>query len=146
MRPHNNAAQANLAAALSQVANQFFARFKLRAGGLVAIKVSYQTNSERDIVQVVAVHMPAIDLAAPAVPHFYLAVAARCSVADHEMIGKAILHPPHLSMIIIERARVSLPCPAIVHDDKLPATPLYWRAANCFDDRTREIAILSRTA
>jgi hypothetical protein len=79
-------------------------------------------------------HMPAIDLAAPAIADFYLAVPARCSVANHEMIGKAVAHPADTPVIIIERARVSLPCSAVVHDDKLPTTPFYWRAANCVDD------------
>ena len=137
MRPHNNAAHANLPAALSQVANQFLGGFELRAGGLIAIKVSHKANSERDVVQIIAVHMPAIDLAAPTIAHFYLAVPARCSVANHEMISKAVVHPADTTVIIIERARVSLPCSAIVHDNKLPTPPLYWRATNCFDDRTR---------
>ena len=78
--------------------------------------------------------MSAIDLAAPAIAHFYLAVPAGCSVANHEMISKAVVHPADTPVIIIERTRVSLPCSAIVHDDKLPTPPLYWRAANCFDD------------
>lgn len=134
MRPHNNAAHANLPAALSQVANQFLTGFELCTCGLVAIKVSHQANAKRDVVQVIAVHMPAIDLAAPAIAHFYLAVPTRCSVANHEMISEAVAHPAHISVIIVERARVSLSCSAIVHDDKLPTTPLYWRASNCFDD------------
>jgi hypothetical protein len=134
MRPDENAAHANFPASLSQVADQLFARFELRACGLVAIKVAYQANAERDVVQVIAVHMPAIDLAAPAIAHFYLAVPARCSVANHEMISKSVAHASHISMIIVERARVALPCSTVVHDDKLPTTTLYRRAANCFDD------------
>ncbi len=134
MWSHHNIVHADFAAALSQVADQFFAGFELRACGLVAIKVSHQANAERDVVQIIAVHMPSIDLAAPAIAHFYLAVPGRRSVADHEMIGQAVLHPADMPMIIIERARVSLPSSAVVDDDKLPATPLYWGAANCFDD------------
>lgn len=78
--------------------------------------------------------MSAIDLAAPAITHFYLAVPGRCSIANHKMISKAILHPADMPMIIIEGARVPLPCSAVVHDDKLPATTLYWGAANFVDD------------
>jgi hypothetical protein len=73
-------------------------------------------------------------LAAPAIAHFYLAVPARCSVANYEMISKSVAHASHISMIIVERARVALPCSTVVHDDKLPTTTLYRRAANCFDD------------
>ena len=134
MWSHHDIVHADFAAALSQVADQFFAGFELRACGLVAIKVSHQANSERDVVQIIAVHMPSIDLAAPPVAHFYLAVPSRCSVANHKMISEAVLHPTDMPMIIIECACVSLPCSTIVDDDKLPATPLYWGAANCFDD------------
>lgn len=141
MRPDSDVVHADLTATLAQVANQFFARFELRAGGLIPIKVADQANPERDVVQVIAVHVSAIDLTAPAIAHFYQAVAARCSVTDHEMISKAIPHAAHLSMIIIERARVSLPRSTIVDDDKLPAPPLYRRAANRVDNRTCQIAI-----
>ena len=81
--------------------------------------------------------MPAVDLAAPAIAHFDLAVSRGCSVADHEMIGETILHPAHVPMIIIEDARVSLPRAAVVHHNELPAPPFHWRASNRVDDRSR---------
>ena len=134
MRPHGDVAPVDLAAAFSQVADEFFARFELRAHWLVAIKIAYQTNAERNVVQIIAVHMTAIELAPPAIAHFDLAVARGRSVADHEMVGKTILHPADVPMIIIENARVSLPRAAIVHHNELPAAPFHWCASDGFDD------------
>jgi hypothetical protein len=134
MRPHRDIASVDFAAAFSQVTDEFFARLKLRARWLIAIKIAYQANAERDVVQIIAMHMAAIDLAPPAIAYFDLPVACRCSVSDDEVIGQTVLHPAHMPMIIIEDARVSLPCAAIVHHDELPATPLHRRAPDGFDD------------
>ena len=72
---HRNGAALGLAAALSQVANEFLARVELGARGLVAIEITDQTDAERDVVQVIAVHVATVDLAAPAIADFDLAVA-----------------------------------------------------------------------
>jgi len=146
MWPHDDVVPVDLAAALSQIANYFFARVELRAGWLVAIEVSHQTNAERNVVQIIAVHMTAVDLAPPPVSYLNLAVAGRCPIANHEVIGEAILHPADMPMVIIEDARVSLPCPAIVDNDKLPTTSLHRRAADLFDHRSRQITVGARTA
>ena len=134
MRPHGNIAPVDFAAAFSQVTDEFFARVELRARWLVAIKIAYQANAERNVVQIIAVHMAAVDLATPAIAYFDLPVTCRCSVSDYEMIGKTVLHPAYMPMIIIEHARVSLPGAAIMHDNELPATPFYWCAPDGFDD------------
>ena len=134
MRPHGDLAPVDLAATVSQIANEFFTRVKLRACWLVTIKIAYQANAERDVVQIIAVHVAAVDLAPPAIAHFDLAVARGSSVANHEMVRKTILHPADVPMIIIKSARVSLPRAAIMHDNELPATPLHWRASDGFDD------------
>jgi hypothetical protein len=76
----------------------------------------------------------AVDLAPPAIAHFYLAVPSGRSVANHEMIREAVLHSAHVPMIIIEHACIALPCATVVHDDELPATPFHGRTANRFDD------------
>ena len=134
MRLHGDIASVDFAAAFSQVTDEFFARVELRARWLIAIKIAYQANSERNVVQIIAMHVAAVDLATPAIAYFDLPVACRCSVPNHEVIGKAILHPAHMPMIIIEHARVSLPGAAIVNHDKLPATPFHRRASDGFDD------------
>ena len=134
MWPHRDVASVGLAATFAQVANEFFTRVELRARWLVAIKIAYQTNTERNVVQIIAVHVAAVDLAPPTIAHFDLAVARGRSVADHEMVGKTILHPADVPMIIIENARVSLPRAAVVHHNELPAAPFHWCASDGFDD------------
>ena len=63
------------AAAVSQIANEFLASVELRARRLVSIEIAYKTNSERDIVQIIAVHMAAVDLTPPPISDFDLTVA-----------------------------------------------------------------------
>ncbi len=88
---------------------------------MIAIEIANQTNPERNIIQVIAVDVAAIDLAAPTIAHFNLTVTCRCSVADDEMIGKSISHVADMSMVVIKRARVALSRPAVVHHNHLPA-------------------------
>src|SRR5213593_651666 len=115
----------NLAATLPQVANQFFARFELCSRRLVAIEIAHQTNAERDIVQVIAVHMTAIDLPPPAIAHLDLAVAGRCAIANHKMVSEPVPHAADMSMVVIKNGCVTLPGAAVVDDDELPAPPLH---------------------
>lgn len=72
---HGNCAPLGFAAAFSQVANEFLARVELCACRLVPVEIAYQTNAERDVVQIIAVHVAAVDLTAPTVADFDLAVA-----------------------------------------------------------------------
>ncbi len=123
----------DLAATLPQVADQFLAAIELSARRLVAIEIADQANAERDVIQIIAVHMPAVDLPAPAIAHFNLAVAGRCPVADDKVIGEAVAHAANISMVVIEDARVALPGAAVVHDNELPATPLHRCATDFFD-------------
>jgi hypothetical protein len=134
MRPHGYLAPVGLAATFSQVADEFFARIELRTRWLRAIKIAYQTDAERDVVQIIAVHMAAVNLTPPAIADFDLAIASGRSVADHEVVRKTILHSADMSVIIIKNARVSLPRAAIMHDDELPASPFHWRAPDRFSD------------
>ncbi len=104
---------------------------------MIAIEIADQTNPERDVVQVVAVDVAAVDLSPPTVPYFDLAVAGRSSVANHEMISESVLHPAKMPVIIIERSRISLTRSAVVHDNVLPATPRDWRAIDLGAHGTR---------
>jgi hypothetical protein len=72
---HGYRASVGFAAAISQIADEFLTCVELRACRLVAVEITYETNAERNIVQIIAVHMAAVDLAAPAIAHFDLAVA-----------------------------------------------------------------------
>ena len=123
MRFHDRIMIADFPASLPEITNQFFAAIELRPGWLVAVEIADQTNSERDVVQIIAVNVAAVDLSPPTIAHFDLTVAGRSSIADHEMISKAVLHPAKMPVVIIECGRVSLTRSAVVHDDVLPATP-----------------------
>src|SRR5438034_8346079 len=131
---HWNVASARPAATLSQVTDELFAGLELRARWLVAIKIADQTNAERNVVQIIAVHVAAVDLTPPTIAHFDLAVARGSAVANHKVVRKTILHPANVPMIIIKRARVSLPRNAVVHYNTLTADRLQWSASNHFDD------------
>jgi hypothetical protein len=121
VRPHDHVAATNLSAALPQIANEFLTTFKLRARRLIAIKVADQTNPKSDVVQIIAVHVAAVDLTSPAIAYFDLPVACRCSIANDEVVGKTILHMTNTSMVIIEDARVALTRATVMHHNHLPA-------------------------
>ena len=134
MRPHRDLSSVDLAATFSQVADEFFARIELRARWLVAIEIADQTNAERNIVQIIAVHVAAVDLASPAIAYFDLTVAGGSSVADHEMVCEPVLHSANMPVIIIKDARVSLPCAAVMDNNELPTTPFHGRASDGVDN------------
>ena len=75
MWPDRDLAPVNLAAAFPQIADELFTRFELRARWLVAIEIAHQTNAERDVVQIITVHVSAVDLTPPAIAHFNRAIA-----------------------------------------------------------------------
>ena len=123
MRPEDSVMRIDFPAALPQIIDQLLARLQLTARRLTAIEIAYQTNAERDIVQIVAVYVPAVDLAPPAIAHFDLAVARRSAITDDEMIGEPVFHPADMPVVIIENAGAALSCPTVVYDNELPATP-----------------------
>ena len=67
-------------------------------------------------------HVAAVDLPAPAIADFDLTVPGRGSVANNEVIGQSVLHPPHVAMVIIESGGVALSRAAVVHNNELPAS------------------------
>src|SRR5207249_9738998 len=105
---HGNVPSARPAAALSQVTDELFAGLELRARWLVAIKIADQTNAERNVVQIIAVHVAAVDLTPPTIADFDLPVAGRRSVPNHKVIGETILHPSHVPMVVTDHACFSL--------------------------------------
>ena len=68
-------ASLGFAAAVSQITNEFLTCVELSARRLVSIEIAYETNAERDVVQIIAVHMTAVYLAPPSIADFDLAVA-----------------------------------------------------------------------
>src|SRR5437868_10964335 len=87
--------------------------------------------------------MTAVNLAAPAIAHFDLAVAGRCAVPNHEVVGQSILHMPNVFMVVVENFCISLTRAAVVHHDKLPLriSPIRWRAIDLRPDRARQVSI-----
>src|SRR5215211_3890063 len=86
--------------------------------------------------------MAAVDLPPPALSHLHLSVARRGAVSDHKMIRHPILHLAHATVIVIEGAGVSLSCPAVVHDDELPAGALHRRTADRLDHAAAQITVV----
>jgi len=113
---------------------------------LVAIEIADQTNAERDAVQVIAVHMAAVDLPTPTVADLDLAVAGRCTVSDDEMISHAVQHAANMSMVVIKDARVALARAAVVHDDELPARTRNRRTIDLCAHGTAEITVACAAA
>lgn len=85
--------------------------------------------------------MATVDLPAPAIPNFNLAVAGRSAVADHEVVSEPVLHSAKMPVVVIERGSVALTCSAVVHDDILPAAARDRRAINLITDGSRQITI-----
>ena len=131
----------DFSAALPQIIDQLFARLQLTARRLTAVEIADQTNAECDVVQIVAVHVPAIDLAPPAIADFDLAVSRRGAVADNEMIGESIFHPTNVPVVIIENAGAALPSATVVHDNELPAAPHHGRPVDFILHRPRKVTV-----
>src|SRR2546421_3050378 len=137
MRTHGHIGAIGFAATSAEVANQFFARFKLRARGLVAVEIADETNAEPDVVHVIAVDVATSELVHPAIADLDLAVARGGAVADDEVVGESVLHPPNPAVIVIEGARVPLPRAAVVDDDEFPSRALNWCSPDRVDRCTR---------
>src|SRR6476659_5700046 len=90
---HRYRTSLGFAAAISQQANELLTCVELCARRLVSIEIAYETNAERDVVQIIAVHMTAVYLTPPSIADFDLAVAGCCAVPDNEVIGGTVLHP-----------------------------------------------------
>ena len=141
MRPDDGITAIDFSATLPQIADQFFAGFELSAGRLIPVEVPDQANAKGNVIEVIAVDMAAIDLATPAIADFDFAVSSGGSIADDEMISKAVLHAADVAVVIIKNSRASLPSPAVVHNNELPAPPHHWRTIDLSADCAREVPI-----
>src|SRR3982751_229717 len=72
---HRYRASLGFAAAVPQKPNEFLTGVELCARRLVPIEIADQTNAERDVVQIIAVHMTAVYLTPPSIADFHLAIA-----------------------------------------------------------------------
>jgi hypothetical protein len=130
MRSDDGSPAFDLSDTIAQIADKFIEGAKLGPGRLVTIKITDQTDSDGNVVEVITGHVPAVELSCPARTNFNLAVARGSAIADDKVVGKAVLHLTHTTMIRIEDASVPLPGSAIVNDDVLPAPFLDSRSVN----------------
>ena len=137
---------ADFSAALTKITDQFLTRFQLFAPRLIAIEIANQANSEGDVVQVIAMDVATIDLPAPAIADFDLAIAGGSAIADHEMISESILHSAKMPVVIVECSGVALTCSAIVHNDVLPAAPRDRRAIYLSAHGARQVTVTGAAA
>src|SRR5260221_2605908 len=108
MRFYDRRLAVDLADARPQVADQLFETFELLPRGQVAVEIADEADAERDVVEIIAVDVAAVDLPHPAVADLDFAVAARGAVADDEMVREPVLHFAYVLVVIIERLRIAL--------------------------------------
>lgn len=115
----------DLTNALPQIANQLFKSFGLAFGWLTAVVIAHQTNADRDVVEIITVHVAAIDLATPTIADFDLSVPRRGAIADHEVIREPVGHLADAEVIVLKRLGIALPRAGIVDHDIPPASSLH---------------------
>src|SRR4051794_37432501 len=106
---HNGPLPVDFAHAVAKVSDQLIGRGELPLRGDVAVEVADKANSERDVIQVIAVDVAAIDLANPPITNLHLAIAGRGPVPYDEVIRETVRHFSDTQVVIIERLRVPLP-------------------------------------
>ncbi len=121
--------------ALAQVGDEFVQGGVLVARGHVAVEIAHQADAQRDVVEVVAVDVAAVDLSRPARADLDLAVAGTRAVADHEMVRQPVRHVADVAVVVVESRRVSLPRLAVVNDDVLPSPGADVRAVDGVEHR-----------
>lgn len=126
---------------VAQVGNKLFQGRDLRFGGVISIEVSDEADAEGDVVEVVAGNMASVDLPGPAVTDLNLAIARTVTVADHEVVGQAVLHVPHPEVIDVKDPGVPLTGAAVVDDDIFPSPPAHRCAVDCRAVRGAKVTV-----
>jgi len=108
---------------VSKIGDQLVESPDLGLGGLVTVEVADQANAERNVIEVVARDMSAVELSRPPVTDLNGAVSRSVTVPDHEMVGEAILHVADPEVVDVEDPGIPLPCAAVVDNDVFPASP-----------------------
>ena len=125
VRFHDGPLPVDLPDALAQKADELVECSQLPRSRRVVIEIADEANAERDVIQVIAMHVATRDLPPPAISDFDFAVTGRAAVADHKMVGESIRHMAHVQVVVVKCARISLPRAGIVHDDVAPAMLLH---------------------
>ena len=111
----------NFPAATTEITDKFVECFELLLRRFITVEITDQTDAERNVIQVIAVDVAAVDLFDPSGAEFDLAVAGRTAIADDEMVGHPVWHFPRVPMIVIEDFGVALTGAAVVDDNVFPA-------------------------
>ena len=101
---HRYRTSLGLAAAIAQIANEFLSCVELCARRLVSIEIAYETNTERDVVQIIAVHVAAIDLPSPAI-----ADRSGCLIGTDREVGRPTVSPRNRLRELTRRSSHSAP-------------------------------------
>ena len=130
----------DLADTATEVRAEFIECAHLILGGCVAVEIAHETDAERDVVQVVARDMAAVDLSGPPVSDFDFSIARGISIADDEVVGEAILHFANASVVDIKNPRVSLAGATVMNDDVFPPSALHFGIIDGFAQGRRQVA------
>src|SRR5690606_20721968 len=113
-----HAAFGNMAAS-GQIGHQCVQAFHLLLARFGHFKIAYETDADRLFVHAVAGEVSTLDLPLPAVADFNFTVRHTAAVADHKMIGKAVLHAAFLAVVHIHALQRTVGGGAVVDDDVL---------------------------
>ena len=92
---------------------------------MVAVEIADEADAERDVVEIITVHVATVDLPAPAVADLNFPVAGGTAISDDKVISEPIRHFAHVEVVVLERFRTSLPRSAVVNHDVSPAPFFY---------------------
>src|SRR4029434_8738820 len=114
-------------------------RFELSARWFIAVEIADEADAKGDVIEVITMHMAALQLLPPAVANFDFAIARGRSVANDEMVGESILHVPNAAMVVFKGAGVALARPSVVDGDVAPAAFAHTRTVDLGTHRTAQI-------
>ena len=83
---HDRISSIHFADTAPEIADQFVKRLVFSLGWQVSVEVANEADAKRDVVEIVAMHVSAVELAGPSVPDLDLTVPRRGAVANDEVI------------------------------------------------------------
>src|SRR5688572_11429209 len=104
---------------IPQVVHQFPERLHLPGGRPRLREIANETNTNAHLVDLLAMHVAALNLPEPARTNLDLAITGIDAIPDHEVIGQSVLHPA-LAMCFPVNGGVALPNRAVMRHYPLP--------------------------
>ena len=115
----------------AQIGGEFCEGSHLCFGGLVAVEVTDQADTEGDVVEIVAGNVTSVYLVGPTVANFDLAIPGFAPIPDYKVVGHTIFHFSDTFMVIVEDFCIPLACAAVVDDYVLPASATHLGLVDC---------------